>query len=66
MTTTDASTESVPEASAELVSPTDVGGRGLTDRQAKILPRLLRAAYPHSDVRLRRPPPVALPGQRGS
>ena len=47
MTTTDASTESVPEASAEHVSPTDVGGRGLTDRQAKILTRLLRAAYPH-------------------
>ena len=47
MTTTDASTESVPEASAEHVSPTDVGGRGLTDRQAKILLRLLRVAYPH-------------------
>ena len=47
MTTTDASAESVPEASAELVSPTDVGGRGLTDRQARILLRLLRVAYPH-------------------
>ena len=47
MTTTDASAESVPEASAEHVSPTDVGGRGLTDRQAKILLRLLRVAYPH-------------------
>ena len=47
MTTTDASTESVPEASAETVSPTDVGGRGLTDRQAKTLLRLLRVAYPH-------------------
>jgi len=47
MTTTDASTESVPEASAEQVSPTDVGSRGLTDRQTKILLRLLRVAYPH-------------------
>ena len=47
MTTTDASTESVPEASAEHVSPTDVGGRGLTDRKARILLRLLRVAYPH-------------------
>ena len=47
MTTTDAPTESVPEASAEHVAPTDVGGRGLTDRQAKTLLRLLRAAYPH-------------------
>jgi hypothetical protein len=45
--TIDASTESVPEASAEHVSPTDVGGRGLTDRQARILLRLLRVAYPH-------------------
>jgi len=47
MTTTDASTESVPEASAEHVSPTDVGGRGLTDRQATTLLRLLRVAYLH-------------------
>ena len=47
MTTTDASAESVPEASSEHVSPTDVGGRGLTDRQAQILLRLLRVAYPH-------------------
>ncbi|HSU35657.1 MAG TPA: hypothetical protein VLJ88_08355 [Propionibacteriaceae bacterium] len=47
MTTTDASTGSVPEASAEHVSPTDVGRRGLTDRQARILLRLLRVAYPH-------------------
>lgn len=47
MTTTDAPTESVPEASATPVSPTDVGGRGLTDPQAKILMRLLRVAYPH-------------------
>ena len=47
MTTTDATTESVPEASAEQVYPTDVGRRGLTDRQAKTLLRLLRVAYPH-------------------
>ena len=47
MTTTEASPDTVPEASAVTASPTDVGGRGLTGRQAKVLLRLLRVAYPH-------------------
>lgn len=45
-------TEVVPDAptdaaAADPVSPTDVGGRGLTERQSKTLLRLLRVAYPH-------------------
>ena len=47
MTTSEAPPDTVPEASADPVSPTDIGGRGLTGRQAKVLLRLLRVAYPH-------------------
>ena len=47
MTTSEAPPDTVPEASAATVSPTDVGGRGLTGRQAEVLLRLLRVAYPH-------------------
>jgi hypothetical protein len=48
----DAPTEAAQEsattqAPADPVSPTDVAGRGLTERQSKILLRLLRVAYPH-------------------
>lgn len=47
MTTTDAVPDAPTDAAADPISPTDVGGRGLTERQAKILFRLLRTAYPH-------------------
>ena len=47
MTTSEAPPDTVPEASAATVSPTDVGGRGLTPRQTQVLLRLLRVAYPH-------------------
>ena len=47
MTASEAPADTAPEATADPVSPTDVGGRGLTGRQVKVLLRLLRVAYPH-------------------